>query len=246
MSLYDRAVDLQLNIEATQTADASLDLLARATRLVTDLDVASAYLNAATKFSASIGAQDGPPVDAKAVSQAIAAFRGGLSRHGANAFQHQPASTLVDVAKEQQRKVSRWVNSRWKALFSDHDPLIERVRPGQLVGNSGHRITAQARAATLRAVRGLDPISDAADISTKLGAARNVDAWLESVGTIAAQLNTALQAIDAERAGLTPEVQQALSAALSDAGLALSDVTPELLAALRAAGADEHLVVRRQ
>src|SRR5258706_3265198 len=105
MNLYDRSVDLQLKIEAAQSADASIDLLSRAARLVADLDGASAYLDAAAKFGAGIQAADDPPVDAKAVSQAVSAFRGGLSRHGANALQHQPASALVDAAKEQQRKV---------------------------------------------------------------------------------------------------------------------------------------------
>jgi hypothetical protein len=246
MSLYDRAVDLQLKIEATQSADASADLLARATRLVTDLATTSTYLEAATKFRTSVGATDMPPVDTKAVSQAIGAFRGGLSRHGANAFQHQPASTLVDVAREQQRKVTRWVTGHWKSLFANYDPLIERVSPGQLIGNPTHRVTAQSRASTLRSVRGLDPVSDAAEIGTKLRAGPDVQSWVDSARAIGADLHAALQALDAERAALMPEVEHALSAAASDEGLGLSDVTAELLAALRAAGVDEHLVVRRQ
>ena len=246
MTLYDRSVDLQLKIEAAQSADASSDLLARATRLVAVLDATSAYLDAAARFGASLGAADDPPVDAKAVSQVIGAFRGGLSRHGANAVQHQPASALADAAREQQRKATRWVNSRWRALFADYEPLIDRVSTGQLVGNSVHRATAQARTSTLRAVRVLDPVSDAADIGTKLGGGRNVEAWLESIRSIATELNTALQALDTERAAFTPQIQQALSAAASDAGLPLSDLTPELLVALKAVGVDQHLVVRRQ
>ena len=44
MTLFDRAVDLQLKLEVAQTADTGSDLLARAARLVEALDNPADYL----------------------------------------------------------------------------------------------------------------------------------------------------------------------------------------------------------
>jgi hypothetical protein len=59
-------------------------------------------------------------------------------------------------------------------------------------------------------------------------------------------MRAALEALDAERAALTPEVRDALQRAAAEGGLPLSEVTDELLAALRSAGVDDSLVVRRR
>lgn len=245
MSLYDRCVDLQLKLEAAQSADAGVEVLARGARLVDGLDRAAEYLEGTAQFRILAGVHDTPGLDAKAVSQAVAAFRGGLSRHGAAAFQHQPATTLVDVAKAQRDRVARWVTARWKDSFAADDAPLERVQSEHFAGSSSNLVVAQARAAKLRAARGRDPVAEAAELRTMLGG-DGIAEWLQSIATIRAELHAALQALDQERDALTPEVRSALQRAAGDGGLVLSEVTDELLAAIRAAGVDDDLVVRRR
>jgi hypothetical protein len=246
MTLYDQCVDLQVKLDAAQTADASVAVVAKARQLVQVLNEASTYLAGIEAFKSRMNIQERPPLDAAAVMEAVRAFRGGLSSHGANAFQHQPAAKLDRVTKEQQARATRWATSRWRELFDPYQPLIERADPDQMVGNSIHRVTAQARAATLTMVKGLDPITKADELKARLGGDDGTAAWLDTIDSIAAQLQQALQAIDAERAALSPEVQQILQMASSEEGFALSDLTTSLLDGLRLAGIDTDLVVRRR
>jgi hypothetical protein len=245
MSLYDQAVDLQLKLEAAQSADTSLALLARGARLVESLDRASKYFASAAAFRSKAQIGDRPSLDLKAVSQAVAAFRAGLSRHGSAAFQHQPATNLADVAKAQRERVVRWVTARWKDFFAEYEPLIERILTEHPVGNTTHIAIARARASKLRAVRGMDPIANAADLQTALGGG-DVDAWLHAITELGVEMRGMLAALDTERAAFTPEVREALQRAAAEGGLPLSELSDELLAALRNTGVDEHLVVRCQ
>lgn len=245
MSLYDRSVDLQLKLEAAQSADTSLELLARGARLVESLERASEYLAGAVAFRSAVKIADRPGLDLKAVSKAVGAFRAGLSRHGSAAFQHEPAATLIEVAKAQRERTSRWVTARWKDGFEKYQPLLDRIQTEHLVGSATHIVVAQARASKLRAAMGMDPVANAAELQSTLGGA-DVGAWLRAITTLADEMRSALQALDAERAALTPEVREALRRASAVGGLPLSDVTQELLAALRSAGVDESLVVRHR
>jgi hypothetical protein len=244
MSLYDRAVDLQLKLEAAQSADTSVELLTRGARLVESLDRASEYFAGAASFRAKAQVHNRPTLDLKAVSQAVGGFRAGLSRHGSAAFQHQPAATLTEVAKAQRERVARWVTARWSDLFAECDPLLERVDNEHPVGNTTRIVVARSRAATLRAARSMDPVANGTKLQTTLGGA-DMEAWLHAITTLTTELRQALDALDAERAAFTPEVREALRRAADD-GLPLSELSDELLAALRSAGVDEHLVVRRQ
>lgn len=244
MSLYDRAVNLQLKLEAAQTADTNLDLLTRGARLVESLDRASDYFAGAATFRSKAQIEDRPNLDLKGLSQAVGAFRAGLSRHSSAAFQHQPATSLAEVAKAQRERAARWVIARWKDLFAAYDPLLLRVETEHLVGNATHIVVAQARASKLRAARAMDPVANAGDLRTALGGA-DVEAWLHAITTLANELRGALDALDAERAALTPDVREALRRAGAE-GLPLSELSDQLLAALRNAGVDGHLVVRRQ
>lgn len=245
MNLYNRCVDLQLKLEAAQSADASLELLARGNRLVEGLDQASEYLEGTAAFRSKANIADAPALDLKRATQAVGAFRAGLSRHGSAAFQHQPATTLIEVAKSQRDRAARWVSSRWKELFARYEPLLDRAQPERLVGNATHCVVAQARASKLRAVRGMDPVMAGDDLRTRLGGV-DVTAWIASIESLSADLRRALTALDEERAALTPEVRDALQRTSSEEGLPLSELGAELLAALRAAGVDGHLVVRRR
>src|SRR5581483_5142366 len=110
MNLYDRCVDLQLKLEAALAADAGLELLARGTHLVEGLDQASQYLSAAAAFRSEANITGVPALDQNAVAQAVTAFRAGLSRHGSAAFQHQPAASLIKVAKSERNRAARWVS----------------------------------------------------------------------------------------------------------------------------------------
>jgi hypothetical protein len=244
VSLYDRSVDLQLKLEAAQSADTGLELLARGSRLVESLDRASEYFSGAATFRSTANIVDRPGIDLKAVSQAVGAFRAGLSRHGSAAFQHQPATTLSDVARTQRERTTRWVTARWRDRFAEYQPLLDRVETEHLVGSTHHIVIARTRASKLRTVRAMDPVAEASELQASLGGA-DVGAWLLAVTTLANEMRTALEALDAERAALTPEVRDALQRAASHDGLPLSEVTDELLAALRSAGVDDSLVVRR-
>lgn len=244
MSLYDRAVDLQLKVEAAQTADTNLDLLTRGARLVESLHRASEYFASAATFRSKAQIHDRPSLDLKAVSQAVGTFRAGLSRHSSAAFQYQPATTLAEVAKAQRERAARWVIARWKDLFAEYDPLLERVQTEHLVGSATHILVAQARASKLRAAMAMDPVANASDLQTALGGG-DVEAWLHAITTLGNELRGALDALDAERAALNPEVREALRRAAAE-GLPLSELSDELLAALRDADVDGHLVVRRQ
>ncbi len=245
MTLYDRSVDLQLKLEAAQSADTSLGLLARGAQLVLSLDRATEYLAGAAAFRSSAEITDRPGLDLKGVSKAVAAFRAGLSRHGSAAFQHDPASTLTEVAKTERERTARWVTARWRDRFEAYRPLLDRIQTEHLVGNATQILVARARASKLRAAMGMDPVANAADLQNTLGGV-DVDAWLRAITTLANEMRTALEALDAERAALTPEIREALRRAAAEGGLPLSDVTDELLAALRCAGIDESLVVRRR
>jgi hypothetical protein len=244
MSLFDRAVDLQLKLEVAQTADTGLDLLARAARLFEMLSDSANYLEGATRFRQAMSISDRPAIDVKAVTQAVSAFRAGLSRHGSAAFQHQPASTLTETAKSQRDRCSRWLDSRWRQEFAAYEAAMDRVASERLSRSGSHAVVAQARAAKLRALRGLDPITQHDDI-TKALETNDVARWRAAIAAVGDQLVAALGALDAEHAALTPEVRAVLDRAATENGMPLDELTPELLAALRAAGVDGRLVVRR-
>jgi hypothetical protein len=244
MRLYDRAVDLQLKLEAAQSADASVELLAKGARLVDSIERASAYFGGAAEFRAKAQIAERPNLDLKAITQAVAAFRAGLSRHGSAAFQHQPTANLIEIANAQRERATRWVAARWKEFFTPYDALLERVQNERLASSTSHAIVAQHRAATLRAVKSDNPVDNGDDLRTRLGGG-DVEDWLTKIGALASQLHEALSELDAEQAALTSEVRDALQRAAED-GLPLSDLSDELLAALRTAGVDRHLMVRRQ
>lgn len=245
MSLYADCVDLLVKLEAAQAADAGVELLARGQRLVATLEEATRYFESAAALPAELTSGSSPGVDEKAVTQAIGAFRGGLSRYGVSTFQHQPAAGLVEVAKAQRDKCARWVGSRWRAVFTQYEADIDRAGSGQLVGDMTQRVAVQRRASTLRAARGFDPIAQPDELGRLLGGSDAHD-WLRAVHATASELHEVLARLDAARNAMTAEVRDALQRAASEDGLSLSDLTAELLAALRAAGVDDQLVVRHQ
>jgi hypothetical protein len=243
VSLYDRSVGLQLKLETAQSADTGVELVTRGARLVDSLNQASEYFASTARFRTGAEIVEGPNLDVKAINQALGGFRAGLSRHGIVAFQHQPAATLADVAKAQRDRASRWVTARWRDLFSSYEPMLERVKTGQLIGNARHIVVAQSRAATLEAARSLDPIVDGPQLKSSLGG-EDLDTWLKRIKAVASDLSDALQALDAEQTAFTPEVREALRRA-GDEGIPLSELSPALLDAIRAAGVASQLVVRR-
>lgn len=245
MTLFDRVVDLQLKLEVAQSADTGLDLLARAAKLDEALREATTYFQAVSSLRSKLGISEQPNLDVKAISRAVATFRGGVSTHGAAAFQHQPAATLVEVAKSQRERCSRWVVGRWRELFLEYDPLLDRVATVRPTGGGSNPVVAQARASNLRALRRLDPVANRDQINSALKTTDETQ-WAQAIAAVARDLAEALAAIDAEHAALTPEVRAALGRAASSDGLPLDEVSAELLAALRAAGADSQLIVRRQ
>ena len=245
MTLYDRAVDLQVKLEAARSADASDELLVKGARIADELDRASEYLEGVSVFRATAGTFDNPALDQKGATQTLGAFRAGLSRHSSSALQHQPAVALLEVARSQRDRAAKWVGARWREYFVGYQALVERVETEHLVGNASQRLIAQARASTLRAARGFDPVADKDQIGKLLGGTEVV-AWLEAIERLGNELSQTIKALDDERAAYTSGVREALHRAASEEGLPLSELTPETLAELHAAGVDEHLVVRRR
>lgn len=246
MSLYDQTVELQLKLEAAQSADSSLDLVATADRFVDTMDDASDYLSGTAQFRSRLSITDFPAIDAKAVSVAISAFRAGLSRYGLRAVQQQPAAKLAAVAKDQRARSSRWATARWRHVFEVYQPLLEEAQPGRLYGSSTHRYAAEGRARTMTLLQRQDPVTDEVKVIAELCQGDASASWLERLEKLGHELARALQALKDERAVLTPEVQKALESASSEGGLSLADVSPALLEALRTAGVDDDLVVRRR
>jgi hypothetical protein len=246
MRLYDQCVELQLKLEASQSADSSLELIAAANRFVEAIDGASDYLTGVAKFRSRLSITDLPPIDAKANSAAVSAFRAGLSRYGPRAFQQQPAAKLVEVAKEQRARSMRWATARWRGTFDAYQSLLEEAQSGQLLSGSKHRYTAEGRATKMSMLQRQDPVADELKVITELCEGDASTSWLERLKKLGDELTRALQAVKDERAALTPEVQKALESASSEDGLSLADVTPSLLAGLHAAGVDDDLVVRRR
>jgi hypothetical protein len=246
MTLYDRSVDLQLKLEAAQSADTSMELLSRAGRLIEALEQSAAYLEGVARFREAANVVERPKIDVRAVTRAVSVFRAGVSQHGSAAFQHQPATSLADTAKKQRELATRWLTAVWRDTFAEYEPLMDRVDAEHLVGSSSHRVVAQARVSKLRALRGFDPVANAAGVDGSLGTIGDVRAWITAIRGIGAELRDALAALDTERESLTPEVRDALERAASDAGFPLDEVTHDLLGALRHAGVDEHLVVRKR
>jgi len=246
MSLYDQSVELQLKLEATQSADAGLDLVAKAEHFVEAIDGVSDYLTGVARFRSRLSITELPSIDPKAALAAVTAFRAGLSRYGPKALQQQPAAKLVEVAKEQRARSTRWVGARWRAVFDVYQSLLAEAQPDRLLGRSTHRFSAEGRAAKMSMLQRQDPVANELSVITALCDGDESARWLERLTKLGDELARALQAVKDERAALTPEVQKALESASSEDGLPLADVTAALLQGLHAAGVDDDLVVRRR
>lgn len=244
MTLYDRAVNVGVRLDAAAAADASDALLAQGQILVADLDRTSSQFEAAVSMGADLGGDSRPKLGVKASTQAIGAFRAGLSRHGAAAFQHAPAVTLRDVAKQQRAAIDRWAISAWRARLDDLTPHAALATIDRLRGSTAHRQRAENRRQKLARVRELNPLLHAAQLQVELGDG-TVPNWLEAVAALDQELGDALKTLDAARTQQSPMVRAALARASSLGGLPLDELTDELLGELRAADVAEQLVVRR-
>jgi hypothetical protein len=246
MSLYDQAVDLQLKLEAAQSADSGIELVTKADHLVEALDNATGYLTGIARLQSHLSVTESPPIDGKASAAAISAFRAGLARYGPRAFQQQPATKLTDVARDQRTRAVRWAVSRWRGVFDPYQSLMEQAQPGQLLGASKHRFTAERKARKLVMLARQDPIVNEETVIAELCDGDVNASWLERVKLLGDELAGALRSLKDERAALTTEVQKALDMATSEDGLPLAEVTANLLEAMRAAGVNDDLVVRRR
>lgn len=246
MTLFDQAVDLQLRLEANQTAESTHDLVEKADNLANVLEGVITYLDGVLAFRERLSLDDKPAVDVKASSTAVRQFRAGLSTHGAKAFQQQPAAKLVDVAKDQRTRASRWVSARWKAQFDPSIALIDAVEAGLLVGGSPYRRTAERVARKMTMLMRQNPVSDESKVVAELCGGDPDLLWPDQIVSLADELSQAFEAMRRERDALTPAVQSALDEASSLDGFPLEDLTSDLLEQIRAAGMAGDMVVRRR
>lgn len=240
MTLLDKATSLQLRLEAASEADAGDELLARCRTVRDELLATVDYLDRVQAYRQAIG-RDSRVLDGKEIRQAAGRFKGALSKNGPRACQQQTAATLLEVAKKHTGRAERWARSTWKDHFEEAGPLLERAESGNLHGSSA--TTARSRAAQIRVVAGLNPVSDREALEERLREDGPV-ACIGRVKTLIGELRTAIDASDAEHAALTPEVQDILRRAAGQ-GIPLDEITQELLTALRTAGVISNLVVRR-
>lgn len=237
------AVDVQIRLEAAQSADASGYLGAAATKFVESIDAVSDYLKGVAEFKSRIPTTDSPPIDMESTSAAISKFRSALSRRGGEALQQEPAAKLLNVAKEQSVRAQRWAKVRWEGLFSGIQPLLEEVASDKIVGNTAQVVGVVAKLSRLERQ---DPVANANEIIGALCAGQADASWPDRLRELGQDLAQAVQRARDSAAALAPEVQEALASAASDDGLSLSDLTAELLEKLRGAGVDDDLVVRRR
>jgi hypothetical protein len=123
-------------------------------------------------------------------------------------------------------------------------PLLDREEQAQFVGGDSNKRAARSRAQSLRAAQRVDPILEADKLNELLGGSTVAD-WLRGIGTKSGELSVALDALDAERNALSPEVQDVLTRAVSPDGFPLEAINAQLLEQLQAAGVLTDLVVRR-
>ena len=244
MKLFETADRLQLRLDAASTADEEDVLLSRGRTVRDAIVAATEHYEAAQSYRVTIGLTDAPPLNTKAIRQAIGHFRGALSKSSSNAFQQRPAATLEEVLAAQTRRVDHWIKTTWGETFGGARALLERVDSGDLHGSVLARTKAQNRAAKIEYVLRLNPVEDRATLEAHLNAV-GLDACIERVNGLIEELQAAIVAIDRDQAAMTPEVRAAVQRAISPDGLPLSEVTPELIAALRSAGVLDDLVVRR-
>lgn len=244
MTLFETADKLQLRLDAASTADEEDVLLSRGRTLRDAIVAATEHYEAAQSYRVTIGLTDAPPLNTKAIRQAIGHFRGALAKSSSNAFQQRPAATLEDVLDAQTKRVDRWIKSTWGENFAGASALLERVDSGDLHGPRMARVKAQNRASKIEYVLSLNPVEDRMTLEAHLDAV-GLDACIERVNGLIEELRDAIVAIDLDQAAMPPEVREAIRRATSADGLPLSEVTPELMAALRSAGVLDDLVVRR-
>ncbi len=244
MTLFTRATELQVLLEAANAADASDELLSRGRVIRDDLLEAAEHLENVRAYRSVIGREDVQPLEAKVIRQAVGGFRGALSRSGPKALQQQAAATLLKVLVEQTKRTDRWVIASWQENFVPAQGLLSRTEAGGLHGSPAHRAMATSRASIISAARSTDPVRERTKLEGLLKA-DGLSHCLERVAELVGELREAIEAMDAEQAAMTPEVRAVLEQAGTDGGLPLSQITPELLTSLQYAGVLDDLVVRR-
>jgi hypothetical protein len=244
VSLYDTSVDLMVKLEAASSADTSDELLARASTIALTLNEIAIYLEGVAQFRSEAHIASGPKLDSKQVAQTLRSFRSGLSKYGAAAMQHQPANSLLAVAKTQKEQTARWVRASWKHLFAESEPLLALDAAGDIVGDGNKRLAVRTMAARLRAAGNLDPISDTEDLLACLGGS-GASEWIAKINSTTAELQVMIAELERGRSALTPQVQELLRRAATTAGVPLAELTPELHAQLKESGTEDDLVVRR-
>lgn len=244
MTLFETADQLRLRLDAASTADEEDVLLSRGRNLHDAIVAATEHYEAAQSYRVTIGLTDAPPLNTKAIRQAIGHFRGALSRSSSNAFQQRPAATLQEVLAAQTKRVDHWVKSTWRENFADARALLERVDSGDLHGSVLAQAKAQTRASKIEYVLSLNPVEERETLEAYLDAV-GLDACIERVNGLIEELRSAIAAIDSEQAAMPQEVKAAIERAASEDGLPLGEVTLELMTALQSAGVLDDFVVRR-
>ena len=179
MTFFETANELQLRLDAASTADKEDVLLSRGRTVRDAIVAAKEHFEAAQSYRVTTGPTDAPPLNTKAIRQAIGHFRGALSKSSPNAFQQRPAATLEEVLAAQTRRVDHWIKSTWGENFAGARALLERVDSGDLHGPVLARTKAQNRAAKIEAVLNLNPVKDRAMLEAHLNAV-GLDACIES------------------------------------------------------------------
>jgi len=244
MTLFEVATKLQVRLVAAKEADEGDELLRRGRHVRDEFASAAQYFEDVQSYKSTIGRTDTPPLDAKAIRQAMGHFRTALSRSGPKAVQLPSADKLLRVLTQESRRVDGWVKSTWRQNFSDAQALASRALSGDSHGPPVDMIKAQRCASTIKLALNTDPVKKRAVLEERLKV-EGLTACLTRVTELTEELRSAIAAIEKHQAALTAEVRAVLQRAASPSGLPLGEVTPKLLAELEVAGVLDALVVRR-
>ena len=206
MTLLDTAAELQLRLDAASEADAGDELLARCRTVRDELLAIAEHLEQVQAYRDEIG-HESAVLDGKDIRQAVGRFKGALGKSGPRACQQQTAATLLEVGEKQRTRADRWAKSNWKEHFEPAKTLLERVESGDLRGSTA--TTARARASQIKTVSGLNPVTDQADLESRLKVTGPL-ACIERVKSMIGELRAAIEMADTEHAALTPEVRDVL------------------------------------
>ena len=242
-SLYIRAAFMLAQLRVASETATKEGTLVHARIVRDELNAGVAHLEAAVAFWIGARVSQPHPVKLGRLGPTIGQFQGALSRKGSAVLQQKYATSMLEALKQFRLSLRKATRSDWRSLFSEFDPLIQRVEKG-ISASLESRRRAVGLAVRLREASRLDPVEKLAQIEQHLGVT-GVRGCMDEIVSIGEQLEAALATIDRETQVMTEEVKKILQRAATEEGFPLTEVTSETLDHLREAGVLDTLFIHR-